>query len=101
MSRKHIRAAKRSISRGQSPSADPGDLVLSHEAALWLLDRSIEFGHGKLAVLRLSMAAKVGATIGADRWHYCRRMAQSDEALQEIFNDCVALASAATAVGVN
>lgn len=38
---------------------------------LALLDRSIEFGHARLAVLRLAGAAHLGADLADAHWRYC------------------------------
>lgn len=39
-------------------------------------DRSIAFGHGRLAVIRLSIAAEAGATISASQWSYCQAVVE-------------------------
>ena len=42
------------------------------EMALALLERSMEYGHGALAVVRLAMAAKCGAALSERHWQFCR-----------------------------
>jgi len=70
----------------------PGDLqrqTLGREASLALLDRSIAFGHGRLAVIRLSMAVHAGATVEARQWSYCESVVRSnlDSDLQSILQE--------------
>ncbi|UUZ62720.1 hypothetical protein LP417_22800 [Polaromonas sp. P1-6] len=50
--------------------------ALAKDAALTLLQRSIQFGHPRLAVIRLSMAAFLGAEITADQYQYCQAAAE-------------------------
>jgi len=54
--------------------------------ALQLLERSIQFGHGRLAVVRLSIAAQAGADIPEPQWRYCRGVADAcaDHTLQAL-----------------
>ena len=49
--------------------APPFDLP--GDAALALLERSMDFGHGALAVVRLAMAAKCGAALSDRHWQFC------------------------------
>ena len=50
-----------------APSFDlPGDVALA------LLERSMEFGHGALAVIRLAAAMKCGALVSERHWQFCR-----------------------------
>lgn len=86
MSRENIRLLKRAVLAGRQPGAPHEDRALSGDAALALLERSIKFGHGRLAVLRLSMAVDSNATIPSDYWHYCMRAAEisGDSHLQDI-----------------
>jgi hypothetical protein len=49
--------------------------MLAQESALSLLQRSIGFGHGRLAVLRLLMAVQTGADVPPQQWDYCRDVA--------------------------
>ncbi|MEO6321645.1 MAG: hypothetical protein ABIR56_13310 [Polaromonas sp.] len=64
---------------------------LSGEVAVRLLRRSIDFGHGKLSVLRLAMAVNCGAQIATDDWRYCREIAASsaDALTQRLFQQAV------------
>lgn len=75
MSRQPIRDMKRSLSTGTRPEADPGQRHLARDAALALLERSVVFGHARLAVLRLSMAVHAGADVPAPLWSYCEKAA--------------------------
>jgi hypothetical protein len=47
---------------------------LGREAALDLLDRSIGYGHGRLAVVRLSVAVHAGAQLERRHWSYCEEV---------------------------
>lgn len=83
MARDVIREWKRAVQAAwPTPSAEVG--VLARESALHLLDRSIRFGHGRLAVLRLSIAVQAGAYPSKDQWQYCSEVAldSGDVALQ-------------------
>lgn len=61
--RKQIRDLKRAVSR-----------LGNADALLALLDRSIRFGHKRLALLRWFEAVKLGIGIPEDSLHYCRRL---------------------------
>ncbi len=71
MSRQMIRDMKRTVVAGTAPGASTSTLQLAKESALALLDRSINFGHDRLAVIRLSMAVRSGAEVSHAHWHYC------------------------------
>ena len=70
MSRQNIRNLKRHIMKADTEPA------LAKDAALALLERSIQFGHPRLAVIRLSMAAFLGAEITTDQYQYCHVAAE-------------------------
>lgn len=70
MTRQAVREMKRVIHR------EPGG-PLARESALSLLARSILFGHGRLAVIRLGMAVHAGAEVPAEHWDYCRQAAET------------------------
>ena len=75
----------RSVHGGPAPIDD--DPPLNREAAVWLLERSIAFGHRRLAVIRLAMAARAGARIEAEAWAYCEHAARCDSSLQAMFDE--------------
>jgi hypothetical protein len=81
MSRQSIRNLKRHTLTANTEPA------LAKEAALALLERSIQFGHPRLAVIRLSMAAFLGAEVTAAQYQYCHAAAQrsGDPALITLF----------------
>ena len=81
MSRQIIRDWKRCISAGLHPQAEPSAALLARESALSLLQRSIGFGHGRLAVVRLAMAVQAGADVPAAHWSYCRSAASASRDL--------------------
>ena len=72
---------------GSLPGASAEDKMICSESALSLLSRSIAFGHGKLAVVRLAMAVNSGAPVPPQHWVYCARIAEAsnDRQLQEIY----------------
>lgn len=78
---------KHSLKVGLRPDAKPVEAALAKESALSLLKRSIDFGHGRLAVVRLLMAVRVGAGVPAACWDYCRQAAEAskDASLQDNF----------------
>lgn len=77
MSRQDVRDWKRSVSAGLRPQAQAVATQLARECALSLLQRSIGFGHTRLAVMRLALAVETGATVPATHWCYCRNAASS------------------------
>lgn len=66
---------KKTLSRGLQPGASGESAVLAQDVAIRLLERSIAFGHRRLAVVRLAMAVKSGATVPQEHWLYCREVA--------------------------
>ena len=79
MSRQTIREMKRSLSVGSRPDADSNQQYLARDAALSLLERSIGFGHVRLAVIRLSMAVHAGAEVPGPMWSYCEQAARKSQ----------------------
>lgn len=92
MSREAVRHLKRSLRAGNRPGAAPAQRALSSDSALALLARSIRFGHGRLAVLRLCMAVEAGATVPPEYWNYCARAvhASNDVVLQDLYRRATA-----------
>lgn len=63
---------------------------LSPESALSLLARSIEFGHDRLAMIRLVIAVQTGADVPEAQWQYCEGIAASphaDAALRALYRE--------------
>jgi hypothetical protein len=87
MGREAVRQMKHVLKAGLRPDASPAEVTIAKESALSLLNRSIAFGHERLAVVRLAMAVRVGADVPAACWDYCRRAAEAskDPSLQKIF----------------
>jgi len=75
MSRRLIRTLKRTVMAGVKPHAEVSQADRARESALALLERSIAFGHERLALVRLSPAARTGADIPPSHWNYCRETA--------------------------
>jgi len=91
VSRVAVREMKRAVRNGFGEAANDGAAVLAQGAALQLLERSIRFGHGRLAVIRLVMAAQAGAEVSAAHWDYCRNaaLASEDRSLQALYLQAV------------
>jgi hypothetical protein len=98
MSRQVIREMKRSLAAAAKPAAGVGAQTLARESALALLDRSIVFGHRRLAVIRLAMAVNSGADLTLAHWTYCREAAEQsrDAALQAVLRNAIEAASLRT-----
>lgn len=72
MARSTVRALKRQLSALGSTSCDAQQRQLAQDSAVALLGRSIRFGHGRLAVVRLAMAVHAGAQVPDEHWRYCQ-----------------------------
>lgn len=94
MTREAIRELKRTVRAGTAGSACESAREQGRESALALLERSIRFRHGRLAVLRLATAVEAGAPVADAQWRYCAIAAEAsnDEALQAMFR-CAALSA--------
>lgn len=95
MSRQIIRDMKRSMAVAARPGASAPAQKLAKESALALLDRSIVFGHGRLAVIRLAMAVDSGADVTAAHWRYCEDAVErsKDLTLQAVLRGAAAAAA--------
>jgi predicted transglutaminase-like cysteine proteinase len=80
---------------GSRPNVPNRLAVLPKESALALLARSIAFGHGQVAVIRLAMAVHAGADVPHGHWTYCREAASrcKDATLQALFLEATRIAS--------
>lgn len=78
---------KRMVTHSHRPGATGEAQALAKEAAAYLLERSIRFGHGRLSVVRLAMAVQSGALIPHEHWNYCRQVASSsnDAGIRTLF----------------
>jgi hypothetical protein len=94
MSRLIIRQMKRGVAAGTAPDASVGAQELAKDMALGLLERSIRFGHSRLAVIRLAMAVTAGAEVPEAHWAYCREAVdgRSDD-VKALFVNAVRTAS--------
>jgi hypothetical protein len=95
MTRETVRTLKRGTRAASRPGAADADHMFSAECALALLARSIQFAHGRLAVLRLWMAVDAGASIPQEHWLYCARVASEtrDSRAQELYREAASKAS--------
>src|SRR5437870_12833341 len=87
MARSAIRQMRRGVAAGSRTGAQADAVMLAEQAALSLLARSISFGHGRLAVLRLAIAVQAGAEVPQEHWIYCREAASQskDDRLRALF----------------
>lgn len=69
--RQQLRSLKRQVRRGAAPDASPGQREQSRHIALALLERSMRFGHRRLAVQRLCEAVGLGVSLHPGHWSYC------------------------------
>lgn len=96
MSRENVRAMKRAIlAAGKSHPSDEEE-TSARACAAALLARSIDYGHARLAILRLATAARIGADISPEHWDYCSSVTAgcNDPGLQQIFAKAVSEAKA-------
>ena len=85
--RQRVRSLKRQMLPGAHASAAPEQREKRQTIIVELLERSIRFGHDRLALQRLSQAVDLGARLNDVHWKYCRAVAarSNDKALQEHF----------------
>ena len=93
---------KRAVAAGSRAGVQADVVILAEEAALSLLARSISFGHGRLAVIRLVMAVQAGADVPQEHWTYCREAASrsQDDRLRELFFEAAQSAASRAARAV-
>lgn len=98
MSREKVRAMKRTIVAAGKPNPSGEEEVAARACAAALLARSIDYGHARLAVLRLATAARIGADISPEHWAYCSSVTagSNDPALQQMFSKAVSVAKSAS-----
>jgi hypothetical protein len=96
MSRQVIRSWKRSMRIGARADFESAEAAIARDCALALLQRSISFGHGRLAVLRLVSAVRSGAAVPPVCWDYCRTAvsASRDLELQSLYAEATERAAA-------
>jgi hypothetical protein len=87
MSREAVRTMKRAIAAANDAGTE-SRMTIGREAAISLLERSVAYGHGRLAVIRLAMAADVGAAIPPNHWAYCEAVVAEirDSQLQDLLH---------------
>jgi hypothetical protein len=79
LTRQTLRGMKRAIHAGAQVGAKDSSVLMGRESALSLLCRSIGFGHRRLALVRLVIAVRSGATVLPEHWHYCHQAAHVSE----------------------
>lgn len=87
MKRSTVRSLKRDLRAGLHAGASDAERARTRDSALTLLARSIAFGHGRLALLRLAAAVDAGCRVTAEHWAYCSRaaLASQDAKLQALY----------------
>lgn len=90
MKRAAVRALKRALHQGTHNGSQP-----LQQAALALLSRSVVFGHGRVAVMRLKLAVEAGAQVPHELWAYCARAAgaSQDAKVQGLYREAALLAT--------
>ena len=96
--RGEVRSMTRAIRAANGVPGDDEGHVLAKEFSLSLLARSIDFGHRRLAVIRLFMAVQAGAEVPHEHWIYCRQAAAAlpDDSVKDLFLQAAAAAPAAS-----
>lgn len=63
-------------------------VALPRDIALALLERSMDFGHGAVAVARLAVAVKCGAAVSDRHWRFCQEVVshRHDPELAQLLN---------------
>ncbi len=91
MSRDSVRQMRKVVSLADEADASADALTLAQAAAAQLLERSVFFGHRRLSVVRLNIAAQLGAVLPVDHWNHCARVAtvSSDPRIRALFADAL------------
>lgn len=85
--RQRVQHLKRQLRAAGGDATAPATDESSRSSILELLERSMRFGHGRLAMLRLQQAVCLGASLNTTHWKYCSGVAErsGDTVLQERF----------------
>lgn len=67
-----IRSLKGMLRAARHAEASPQAIEHARNSALELLDHSVRWGHGRLALHRLAVAVSVGAPVRQEQWTYCQ-----------------------------
>lgn len=97
MSRDSVRQMRKVVSLADEADAPADVLTQAQTAAAQLLERSVFFGHRRLSVVRLNIAAQLGAVLPVDHWDHCARVAKvsSDPRIRALFADALQAAQRA------
>ena len=81
-----MRQLKRTLKAAERTDAALASMALARDAATALLERSIKFGHRRLAIIRLHAVVNVGGKASPDQWAYCREAAarSNDHKLKDL-----------------
>lgn len=94
MSRDSVRQMRKVVSLAHEVDTNADALTLAQAAAAQLLERSVFFGHRRLSVVRLNIAAQLGTVLPLDHWNHCAKVAMvsSDARVRALFLDAVQVA---------
>lgn len=97
MTREIVREWKRTMRVAARAGGDVQALQQARDCAIALLNRSVAYGHGRLAVLRFVTAVRLGAEVPPSCLDHCHAAAEAshDPALQRMFIAAVEQHSAA------
>lgn len=89
--RSDVRPLKRTMRAAGAPDASEQQSELGRASALALLDRSIQYRHERLAILRLIAATELGAAVRSEQWKYCEEVVARDHngALRDLLSSAV------------
>lgn len=87
MARSSVRALNRVVARATTDHPGAAGDDSAGAAALELLERSVRFGHVRLALRRLALAVQLEADVPPAHWRYCRDVVSvnPDARLRELF----------------
>lgn len=96
MKRTEIRSLKRGLHR--AVRANQAELVA--DCARKLLQRSIDMGHHRLALIRMHNAAVLGVSLTSEQINYCKKVAiaSSDREVQQLFAAALSFVSVPQAI---
>lgn len=91
MTRIEIRHLKRAIRAGVANGATEEDADRARGSASALLERSVQYGHKRLAIIRLAAAIRAGASVTPGQWKYCEAVISDsgEDALRQIVADAI------------
>lgn len=71
-----LKERKRAVRQALLAHASPSERQVGSAAALELLAHSVQMGHDRLALIRLTEALRCGVAVPKEFWAYCESVAQ-------------------------